>query len=297
MTTRHERGAWARRVTKGPALYSYVTLPERPRAVVGLLHGYADYGERYGHVADAWAEQGIATAAIDMRGHGQAEGRRGYCDRFSQYIDDAEELVRLVEERGAGAPAVLFGHSFGGLVAASRAIARPAPWRALAVSAPYMGLALEPPPAKILAGKIASRLVPTLALPAGIRGADLTHDPLRARAYDEDPLVFKNVTARFFTESTEAQGRAIARAPALTMPLYVVIGTGDRVAKVDAARAFFDAAGSPDKTWDAREGLFHEVLNELDWRPIADRLAGWILDHAQAPRAADEELRQVAAGK
>jgi alpha-beta hydrolase superfamily lysophospholipase len=49
---------------------------------------------------------------------------------------------------------------------------------------------------------------------------------------------------------------------------------------VPRARAFFDAAGSSDKTWDGREGLFHEVLNEVEWRPIADRFAEWILAHA-----------------
>lgn len=57
------------------------------------------------------------------------------------------------------------------------------------------------------------------------------------------------------------------------------MGTGDRVAKVEVARAFFDAAGSADKTWYAPEGLLHEVLNEPEWRPIADRIGAWILAH------------------
>ncbi len=280
MTARHDEGTLAR-TPRGPALHYYVTIPEgAARAKVGLLHGYADHGRRYQHVADAWAERGIATFALDLRGHGLSEGKRGYCDSFDEYRSDVAELTRLVQERAAGVPAFFFGHSFGGLVATTAAIEHPSPWRGLVLSGPFFGLALDVPPAKVLAGKIASRLVPALGLPSGLHGSDLTHDAARAKAYDEDPLVFKNATARWFTETSAAQVRALARAPALTMPLYLLMGGQDRVAKVSVARAFFDAAGSPDKTWDERPALFHEVLNEPEWRGIADRLAEWMASHS-----------------
>ena len=49
-----------------------------------------------------------------------------------------------------------------------------------------------------------------------------------------------------------------------------------------AAPAFAVAAfllRRSDKTLDVREGLLHEVLNEVGWRPVADRFAEWILAH------------------
>jgi alpha-beta hydrolase superfamily lysophospholipase len=280
MTVRHDEGKLGRLKSDGPTLYFNIARPEgAPVAAVGLLHGYADYGARYAHVVDAWAERGILSIAIDMRGHGRAEGKPGVCERFEQYLDDTRELARLVEERASGVPAFLFGHSFGGLVAASFAIAHPSPWRGLLLSAPFFGLAMGAPLLNVLVGKIASVVAPALGQPSGLRGADLTHDDVRARTYDDDPLVFKNVNARWFTETQAAQARAIDQAGRLTMPLYVVMGTQDRIAKVASARAFFEAAGSADKTWDACEGLFHEVLNEPEWPQIAARIADWILSH------------------
>jgi alpha-beta hydrolase superfamily lysophospholipase len=280
MTTRHEEGKLVRRVTAGPALYSGYTAPEgTPKAVVALLHGYADYGARYAHVADAWAERGIATVTIDMRGHGRAEGPRGYCARFSEYFDDVAELVKVVAERAPGVPAVLFGHSFGGLVAASSALDRPSGWRALVLSGPFFGLGKELPALQVLAGRAVSRIAPGFAMPMGLSGADVTHDAALARAYDEDPLVFKEAPVRWFVETRKAQERALARAGELTMPLYVVMGSKDHVASVGSAKAFFDRASSKDKTWDLSEGHLHEVLNEPEWRPIAERLAAWILAH------------------
>jgi alpha-beta hydrolase superfamily lysophospholipase len=156
------------------------------------------------------------------------------------------------------------------------------PWRGLALSDPFFGLALEVPRVKILAGKVASRLVPIIGLPSGLAGAAMTHDAKVAQAYDADPLVFRNATARWFTETQDAQARAQSAAPSLAMPLYIVFGTGDRIAKLASARAFFDAAGSKDKHFDAREGLFHEVLNEPEWPSIAGALAEWMLARSSA---------------
>jgi len=275
---RHEEGSLSSRGGEAPALHYYATFPEAaPKAVVGLIHGYAEYGARYAHVADFWADRGIASVAIDLRGHGRSEGRRGFCVHFGDYLDDASQLEGLLQQRAPGAPAFLFGHSFGGLVAASLAIAKPTPWRGLLLTAPYLGLALKVPTLKRLAGVVASRLLPTLSLPSGIHGADLTRDAVRARAHDEDPLVFGTANARWFTEAQSAQSRAIANARSVTAPLSIVMGTHDRVADLSSVRVFFGAAASKDKNLDVRDGFFHEILNEPEWRGVAEGLAGWML--------------------
>jgi alpha-beta hydrolase superfamily lysophospholipase len=279
MTTTDE-GSVTQRAVPGPALYFTAVAPDAPKAHVGILHGYADHGARYLHVMHAWAEQGIASVALDMRGHGRASGVRGHCARFEEFLDDAAELARLVRDRARGGACFLVGHSFGGLVAASSAIGAPGAWRGVVLSAPYLGLAMAVPRAKVLAGRVASRVWPTLALPTGIKGAELTHDAARAAAYDADPLVFKTATARWFVEATRAQERALAHAGELRLPLYIVFGEQDPLAKVSAGRAFFEGAGSTDKTWDLRQGLYHEVLNEPSWPALTKTIGEWVLARA-----------------
>jgi len=135
--TQHHEGALTERAIPGPALYCLTTKPETtPKAVVGLLHGYADHGARYAHVMDRWAERGIASVAIDMRGHGRATGLRGYCARFDEFLDDAAELTRLVADGARGAPAFLFGHSFGGYASISMVEQSPRFRAAVAVAPP-----------------------------------------------------------------------------------------------------------------------------------------------------------------
>jgi alpha-beta hydrolase superfamily lysophospholipase len=276
---RHDESPLVRRATPGPTLYFSATFPAEgiPRAVVGLLPGFADHGARYAHVARAWAERGLATIAIDLRGHGRAEGPRGGCDRFREYSDDVAELAQLVHERADHVPAFLFGHSFGGLVATFEAIASPSRWRGLLLTAPNFRIAVKVPALKLLAGRVASRVAPSFSFPAGIHGAELTHDPAMARSYDQDPLVFKNVRSRWFVEMLDAQRQVMANAASLKIPLYMAMGTLDPVADFATAKVFFDAAGSYDKTWDPCEGLFHEVLNEPEWPAIARRMADWMI--------------------
>ncbi|MDP9151720.1 MAG: lysophospholipase [Myxococcota bacterium] len=294
-----DQGRLERRVTGGPALYFYSTFPAgEAEAVVALLHGYGEHAARYAHVASALAERAIASIAVDLRGHGRSEGDRGCCEHFGEYLDDAAELARLVTERRL--PSFVLGHSFGGLVAASFLLSRPSGWRGLVLSSPFFGFALDVPPLKRAVGRIASRILPKLALPTGIRGADLTHDVERIRAVDDDPLYNRKATARWYTETLTAQERAVHGAPSLRVPLYLVASGADRVAKVERARAFFDAAGNPDKTWLALEGLFHEVLNEPEWAEITKGIADWILarraEYAPPPPVADGRAQRSGYG-
>jgi alpha-beta hydrolase superfamily lysophospholipase len=266
---------------RGPDLYYASAMPrEGLKAVLGIVPGYADHGARYRHVMGAFAEHGIGSVAIDLRGHGRALGPRGCCERFEEYLDDARELRRLVDDRAKGAPTFLYGQSFGALVATSSVLENAGRLKGLILSGAYFELAVQVPKVKVLVGKIASRVAPRLSLPSGLKGADMTHDAERARAFDQDPLVFKTAAARWFTETNAAQERAYANAARLSIPLFMTHGTSDGIATPSGAKRFFDSAGSSDKTWDAREGLYHEPLNEPSWKEIVEKMARWIEQHA-----------------
>ena len=277
MIVRHEEGPLVQRAIPGVPLYYISKMPEgAPRAMVGLLHGYADHANRYTHVMGTWALAGVGSVAIDMRGHGRAGGHRGACRRFDEYLDDAAELARLVADRARGAPTFLMGHSFGGLVAAASVLEAKRNLRGLLLSAPFLGLAMPVPPAKVMLGRLISRLVPRLALPNGLDGSMVTHDADVAKAYDSDPLSFHVATARWFTEGEKMQARVVAKAPELTLPLYMLFGGADPIASVTVGRRFFDRAGSKDKTWDERPGLYHECLSEPEWPEVAKAMLAWI---------------------
>ncbi len=279
MSIHTERGTLKRARTSGPALFFVSVKPkDEARAIVGIVPGYADYADRYDHVQRNWAERGLASVAIDLRGHGHAEGPRGACRSWDDFLDDVQELFALLEARAAGRPVFLFGHSFGGLVASSWVVHNPSAQRGLVLSSPYMRVALPVPAAKKAAGRIVSKLLPGLGLASGLTGAQMTRDPARQKAYESDPLIFKKANARWFTESEDAQNEVMARAKEITLPFYLTIGTSDPV--VAGGRELYEAVASADKKIDAREGLLHEVLNEPEGPEIANAMADWIRERA-----------------
>lgn len=247
--------------------------------MLALIHGYADHAARYIHVIDELARRGVVTVALDLRGHGRSGGDRGFCNEFSEFWDDLRELEPLLEEHAKGLPRVLFGHSFGGLATASslldtRAGAPDMKWRAAVWSAPFFELALPVPAIKKKAGEFLGKLIPKFGMASGLHGADLTHDAAMARGYDEDPLVFKKASARWFTEAVKTQELLFREAHRIKLPFFIGFGGADKVASPEGGRRLVSSAGSTVKEFKLYDGLYHEILNEPSWPDIlTDMLA------------------------
>lgn len=275
-----------RAADRGPRLAYQLSAPESgtPRGAVLVTHGFGEHSGRYGEVVAALLERGLAVATYDLRGHGNSGGPRGHIESFDDYLRDADDLLEQLAGddgwRAAGRP-VLFGHSLGGLISTHVALAGQERFRALAMTSPFLALALQVPAIKKLLGRGMSRMFPRFAQPSGLSGAQLTHDREIAERYDADPLGVKKVTARWFTETERAQERAFAAAPELRLPLFCLAAGDDIVASTPATERFFKLAGSQDKELRVLEGLFHEVLNEVDRAPHIATLADWISARAR----------------
>ncbi|HEY2748618.1 MAG TPA: alpha/beta hydrolase [Polyangia bacterium] len=252
----------------------------KPLASVVIVHGYGEHIARYDEVGRALAAAGFSARGLDLRGHGQSSGVRGFCNRFDEYLDDVDAIV--ARARGENLPIFILAHSFGALVAPFYALAHPSTLAGLVLTSPYWKLALAVPPLKIFAGRMMSRIYPKLALPSGLKGADVCRDAELAALYDRDPLNNKNATARWFTESSAAQEAIALRAAELTLPVLVIPGEADKIADATQARLVFERMGSKDKTLRMLPGQYHEVLNE----PKATRdktvaeIVEWLRAHA-----------------
>jgi alpha-beta hydrolase superfamily lysophospholipase len=251
------------------------------RGGVLLMHGYGEHLGRYEHVARPIAEAGFEVAGCDFRGHGKSSGVRGFCRTFTEYFDDLETARARLDP---GAPLYGLAHSFGALVALRYCMehaARPG-LTGLVLSSPYLKLKFEGSPIKKAAGRLVSGLWPSFNQPMGIKGSDVTRDPDQQRAYEADPLNNKNATARWFTESLEAQERALERAAEVTLPCLMLQAGEDGVADPDRSEEVFRRLGSVDKTFERLPGQRHEILNELpaDRERTIAKVVGWLKAHA-----------------
>lgn len=242
----------------GIALFWQALEPPAPKATICFLHGYGDHLGRYERLFEALAAAGFAVFAFDLRGHGRSEGRRGYVRRFSDYLDDVEDFLKLLPSR----PDFWIGHSMGGLVLARALQERSLPGRGAVFVAPYLGLALRPPKIKVAAALALGWLLPWLPVGNGIDPKLLSRDPAWQEATAADPLFGTVATPRWFMESNEAQRLALGEAARIQLPTLVLLPTDDPIASPAAGMTFFQDLGAADKALIEYPGALHELLNE-----------------------------------
>lgn len=256
--------------------------PTEGQILVALLHGYGEHAGRYAHVGRAWAEHGIRTLAVDLRGHGRSSGVRGYVERFDDYHLDATALVDEARAEANGRPIFLFGHSMGGLIALHWLLSGGGKDLAgLALSSPLCAVKADVPAWKTKLGTAMSRVYPKLSLPSGLVGRDVSRDPEQARIYDSDPLNNKNATSRWYTETVAAMARVGERARELQLPTILLYGGDDRVASADATDRLAATLAMSDQTKERLPGYYHELVNEpeADRDRVIARYAAWFLAH------------------
>src|SRR5512140_311840 len=134
--------------------------PKDARATVLVLHGGGDHCGRYPALTDALVRAGMQVALVDLRGHGQSDGRRWHVDGFQDNVADLDAFVAKLSQDGVARDRLLvLGHRHGA---------------GFVFSSPFFKLAFPPPLLKLLAAKTVGKLVPFLAVPAGFEMSDLT---------------------------------------------------------------------------------------------------------------------------
>ncbi|MFN3242475.1 MAG: lysophospholipase [Planctomycetota bacterium] len=260
-----------------PQLFSRWRPAETERGAVLVVHGYGEHSGRYEHVFAALNQRGHSCLGIDYRGFGQAEGRRAHVRSFDQYLDDVQWGLDELRARSDRRP-FLLGHSQGGLICAHFAIQRAPDLQGLVLSSPALRFAVHVPTWKRVLAQLTSAIWPSMTLPSEIDPRDLTHDEAALRRLDEDPLIVRVATARWYTESLRAQRCTMARADALRTPCLFQVAGADRVVVASVTRTFFEQVAAADKTWIDYPRVFHEVYQEtadVRARALAD-LCDWL---------------------
>ena len=72
----------------------------------------------------------------------------------------------------------------------------------------------------------------------------------------------------------------MASAPRLGLPLLLIQAGEDRLVSASASKAFFESAGSTDKTYREYPGLYHELLNEVEPEraKVFEQLSAWLTE-------------------
>jgi alpha-beta hydrolase superfamily lysophospholipase len=149
----------------------------------------------------------------------------------------------------------------------------------MVLSSPYLALGMKVPALKAVAGKVVSKIFPTLAMKTGLDPSILSHDQGVVEKYAADPLVSNIATARWFTEVQEAQATAVQQAGGIKCPMLMLLAGDDRLVSAPVSKNLFAGAASADKILHEYDGYYHEVFNEVGRDKVLADLNTWLESH------------------
>lgn len=240
-----------------------------------VVHGLGDHAGRYTEFAQGMAKHGMATVAADLRGHGKSPGQRGHIDAWSQWTEDTAAFVEHVE-RTANGEVIPLGHSFGGAVMLSTALAGKLPRsRRFVVSSPALKVRMQVPGWKVTLGKAASKVAPRLAMDNEVDPRSISRRPEVVAAYRTDPLVHSKISSRVYTEWTAATQEILARASEINVPFLILAGSDDRLIDPEGSRELHEKSAARSELH-VLAGRYHEPFNDLDNDEVFALIARWV---------------------
>lgn len=250
------------------------------RGVIAICHGVKSHSGYYISVAEQFAASGFAVYALDLRGRGKSDGERFYIEKFDDYIDDVDAMMKLAKSREPGLPVFLLGHSAGGVISSVYTLEH---------QADLAGFICESFAFQVYAPDIALALLKGLSHVAphahvlDLKNKDFSRDPNVVQAMDDDPLIAGEVQPiNTVAEMARADDRLKLEFPLITLPVLILHGTADKATKPGGSQLFYDTAGSADKTLKLYDGHVHDLLNDFGREEVIADITGWINAHLPA---------------
>jgi len=263
----------------GMKLSGYLWEPkEKPKALINLVHGFGEYSERYDHWAMRFVEKGFAVHAIDYRGHGKSDGRRGHINKFEDFLNDIDVLVRESQKIFPDIPQFIYGHSLGGNIVTNYILRRENNFKGSIISSPWYKLSFDLSGLMLALARIMNKVYPKFTQKSNLEVKALSHDEKVVDNYISDPLVHEKISARMFFEIFKAGHWVLENADKLNLPVLIQHGNGDNITSYEASKEFYGSAKHLKKDIEYKEweGSYHELHNELNKDEIFDFVHNWL---------------------
>ncbi|KAI9568851.1 alpha beta-hydrolase [Boletus coccyginus] len=281
--------------------------PSSPaKAAVVFVHGFAEHIARYERVFPTWSSRGIAVFAYDQRGFGRTALDEQSKSKNSSYaktswkeqFEDIEWAVQHTKQEFAGVPVFLYGHSMGGALVLAFPTRAQAPPSKEAVSSiagviSTSPLILQTKPASKASrwiGSKASRIAPSLLIPAPLNVNDICHDDAVKEAYLKDPLIKLYGSLRGLSDMLDGGQGLLAKDYVhwpKQLPILLIHGTADQITSPMATEKFCGLLSAEDKTFSPYMNGFHELHNEPNGvkEKLIQECIAWVEAHLSSGHA------------
>lgn len=289
------------------------------------MHGFSDHCNAYYDLFPTLATRAIAVYTFDQRGWGRSastKGQRGDSGPTSTVLADIRSFLNHIatpmsssstqEQHSDSISLFLMGHSMGGAEVLLLSLLQSHPQSfprisGILLESPYIALhpSAQPNPVTVIAGKIASKVLPKRQLVQKLDSRHLCRNEQVCRDWEADESSHDTGTLEGLTGMLQraadltafANGKAVQGLASKTIlsieqtesdavPIWIGHGTEDRVTSSESSATLFKQLEVEDKTLKLYEGAYHKLHAEPHGvaEEFANDIATWILERTNAKR-------------
>ena len=236
--------------------------------VHGMLHGAWCWDVHFLHY---FAQHGFAAHAVNLRGHGDSEGREKLrWTRIADYVDDVANAVRQLPR-----PPVLIGHSLGGFVVQKYLEDSDAAGAVLLSSPPPAGLGAAALRMARRRPFVFTRINLTLSLLPLIATPELAREAFFSPDVPDDELrgywkLMQDDSYRAFVDMVALD---LPKPAKVKTPLLILGAARDNMLRPSEIEA---TACAYHTQFDIIPDVAHNSMLELRWQTVAERILVWL---------------------
>ncbi|MDI6603893.1 MAG: alpha/beta fold hydrolase [Thermoanaerobacteraceae bacterium] len=239
--------------------------------IILALHGLSVDGAGYGILNDYLSDNHLVLS-VDLRGHGASEGEPGNINKYWQYINDLNYIIKNINIEYSNRPLYLLGESIGGTCAINCSLYAMNKIDGLILLAPALKTKIKPRFADIYA------LFKSYALNQNLNiEASYYKRQLKAK----EDFSIKKITPKFILNLWIMMLRAYYTSSSLIKsPVLILQGKKDNIVRFDSVIKFYNRIKYQDKQIKIIENGTHSLLsNNISRDEALFTIDRWIKSH------------------
>lgn len=251
----------------GTSIKVYIKESGCPKWLI-VTHGLGEHALRHQYLFKLFTQE-FNIVMYDLRGHGQSGGKRAYVEKFHEFYQDLNTLIKFLQTEYGMKDYMLLGHSMGGLITAgflqshtpegfypSKVFLSSPAAAAGGILGPIFGNA----PHLLYQ---ALEKMPTVPLKGMLDIKKLSHDSRIYESYIKDELCSLAVHSHLFFEVLNEARNVFSKPLRAQCELYCSIGTADVLVGWKMVIEYFKEFEKNCKL-NIVEGGYHELHNEIE---------------------------------
>ncbi|MBX9724777.1 MAG: lysophospholipase [Candidatus Obscuribacterales bacterium] len=272
----------------GSKLFVRCWQAEMPLATVLYLHGIEGHSLWFKETAEFLQDRGISILAVDRRGSGMSQEKRGDCKNWQVLIDDTRVALNFAKQKAGSNPLFLMANCWGAKLASILAQEQCPESKYLAgliFSSPAIEVKVDLPLRQKLEVAWGLLFGPGKNIPIPLKIEDFTDNQRFLEFISSDKLRLVDASPRFFFSTAILSLMSKQTAEKISLPTLLVQSGIDSIVDIDRVKSWYNRLSSSDKTMQIFPGILHSL--DFDSNPAEYRnlLLDWICKHSNSQRS------------